>query len=256
VDSNSTASAAGAEEAGAERLGRGLSELGVDGPQADGDSAVIALDEEPASDGRVARGQRTRRNVADALVSLLAEGDSEPTARAVAERAGVSLRLVFHHFADIDDLYHYVAALQLRDQWSTLARVAPDLDLAARVDRTAAERAVLFERIGPVRRAISRRTSSPGVKRATAAADALLLEHLKNTFTPELGDLTESDRAERLEAMDTVASWEAWDRMRRTSGLQVRAAQHVMARLLLACCGAFADPELARAGVGAATPAP
>jgi AcrR family transcriptional regulator len=255
VDANSTASAAGADEEGAPRPGPDLSELDLHGPRANQDAAVIALDEEPASDGRVARGQRTRRNVADALVSLLAEGDAEPTARAVAERAGVSLRLVFHHFADMDDLYHYVAALQLRYEWSTLARVSPDLDLPTRVDRTAAERAVLFERVGPVRRAIARRTSSPGVKRATAAADALLLEHLKDTFTPELDALSEAERAERLEAVDTVASWEAWDRMRRTSGLQVRAAQRVMARLLLSCCREFADPDMVRAAVGAAAPA-
>jgi AcrR family transcriptional regulator len=207
------------------------------------------------ADGRRARGHRTRLNVAEALMELLRAGDPDPTAKVVASQAGVSLRLVFHHFTDMDDLYHYVAALQLRFEWSTLARVSPDLDLSARVDRTAAERAVLFERIGPVRRAISRRTSSPGVKRAMAAADALLLEHLKETFTPELDALSEAERAERLEAVDTVASWEAWDRMRRTSGLQVQAAQRVMARLLLACCREFADPDLARAAVGAAVPA-
>ena len=72
--------------------------------------------ESTATDGRVARGQRTRRNVAEALMELLREGDQEPTARAVAQRAGVSLRLVFHHFTEMDDLYHYVAALQLRRQ--------------------------------------------------------------------------------------------------------------------------------------------
>ena len=88
ADADSAASAAGAE------------------------AAILALDDDPSSDGRVARGQRIRRNVADALVVLLAEGDAEPTAPAVAARAGVSARLVFHHFADMDDLYHYVTARQ------------------------------------------------------------------------------------------------------------------------------------------------
>ena len=235
MDSTSSATAAGAEEDEALRLDPALSEFDGRSTRSDGGADVFALDDEPASDGRVARGQRTRRNVADALVSLLADGDAEPTARAVAERAGVSLRLVFHHFADMDDLYHYVAALQLRQEWSALPRLSPDLDLPTRVERTAAHRAELFERIGPVRRAVARRTGSPGVKGATAAADALLLEHLKYTFTPELDPLSPSERAERLDALDTAASWEAWDRMRRTSGLQVPAAQRVMARLLLSC---------------------
>ena len=39
----------------------------------------------PARDGRVARGQRTRRNVAVAMMDLLREGDPEPTAQAVAD---------------------------------------------------------------------------------------------------------------------------------------------------------------------------
>jgi len=77
-----------------------------------------------ATDGRVARGQRTRRNVAEALMELLREGDQEPTARAVAQQAGVSLRLVFHHFTEMDDLYHFVAALQLRRQWSEMPRIS------------------------------------------------------------------------------------------------------------------------------------
>jgi AcrR family transcriptional regulator len=253
VDANSTATAAGTQ-AEALRLAQAV-------PDHDGtakaapEMSISALDDEPATDGRVARGQRTRRNVADALIALLAESDAEPTARAVAERAGVSLRLVFHHFADMDDLYHYVAALQLRTEWSALPRLAPDLDLATRVDRTATHRAELFEKISPVWRAIARRTSSAGVKQAGAAADALLLEHLKHTFTHELDALPESERAEQLEAMDTAASWEAWDRMRRTSGLQVRSARRVMARLLLSCCRADAVPALVPAAVGAVSPA-
>ena len=69
-------------------------------------AALVAL-EEPARDGRVARGQRTRRSVAEALMELLRAGETDPTAKAVALRAGVSLRLVFHHFADMDDLYQF-----------------------------------------------------------------------------------------------------------------------------------------------------
>src|SRR5271155_5351046 len=87
-------------------------------------AALIAL-EEPARDGRVARGQRTRRSVAEALMQLLRDGESDPTAKAVARRAGVSLRLVFHHFADMDDLYRFVAALQLRRPGSEMPRLSP-----------------------------------------------------------------------------------------------------------------------------------
>ena len=103
-------------------------------------ASLIAL-EEPARDGRVARGQRTRRNVAEALMQLLRDGESDPTAKAVARRAGVSLRLVFHHFADMDDLYQFVGTLQLRRQWADMPQLSPRLSLSTRIERTVAHRA-------------------------------------------------------------------------------------------------------------------
>jgi AcrR family transcriptional regulator len=190
-----------------------------------------------ARDGRVARGQRTRRNVAVALMELLREGDPEPTAKAVAQRAEVSLRLVFHHFAEMDDLYHYVAALVLRRQWSGMPRISDKLALTTRIDRTVAHRAGLYEEIAPVRRALMRRVATaPGVRDAIAAADGLLLESLKATFAPELAALPEGLRAVYLDALDTASSWEAWDRLRTRSRLPVRGAKRVMARTLGALC--------------------
>jgi AcrR family transcriptional regulator len=204
-----------------------------------------------ATDGRVARGQRTRRNVAETLIELLREGDLEPTAKAVAERAGVSLRLVFHHFAELDDLYHYVAALMLRGQWSGMPRISDKLALATRLDRTVAHRAALYEEIAPVRRALMRRVASaPGVSDAIAASDGLLLENLKATFAPELAALPEGARAVQLDALDTASSWEAWDRLRTASRLPVRGAKRVMTRTLQALCNGAAHPDVT---VGAAT---
>jgi AcrR family transcriptional regulator len=193
--------------------------------------------ESPAKDGRVARGQRTRRNVAEAVMELLREGDSEPTARAVAQRAGVSLRLVFHHFSEMDDLYHYVAAVQLRRQWSAMPRVSPKLSLATRIERTVAHRAALYEEISPIRRALVRRMpSSKGVTATIAAADTLLLENLKETFASELAALPASARLEILDAIDVSSSWEAWERLRSGCLLQPRGAKRVMTRMLEALC--------------------
>ncbi len=165
--------------------------------------------------------------------------------------AGVSLRLVFHHFSDLDDLYHYVAALQLRSQWSGMPHLSPRLSLDKRLERTVSHRASLYEEVTPVRRAmVPRLSTSPGVSDVVYLADALLLENIKSTFAPELGPLADNVRNEYLDAMDTATSWEAWDRMRRTSGLQVRAARRVMARLLAATCA----EALSSPGSGNAAP--
>jgi AcrR family transcriptional regulator len=191
--------------------------------------------EDDAVDGRRARGQRTRLSVAQALTDLLRAGNPEPTARAVAARAGVSLRLVFHHFADMDDLYHFLATLQLRRQWSAMPRISPQLSLATRIERTVSHRATHFEEISPVRRALVRRApSSPGVRADMRAGDRLLLQNLEATFAPELAMVPAASRAEYVGAMDTVSSWEAWERLRVTSGIPVRLARRVMTRLLTA----------------------
>ena len=59
----------------------------------------------PVTDGRSARSQRTRNAVVDALLDLNREGNLRPTAREIAERANVSLRSVYVHFDDLEDLF-------------------------------------------------------------------------------------------------------------------------------------------------------
>lgn len=215
------------------------------------DLAAVIAPEEPARDGRVARGQRTRRTVAVALMDLLRAGDPDPTAKAVALRAGVSLRLVFHHFADMDDLYQFVAALQLRRQWADLPQLSPRLSLSTRIERTVAHRAAHFEAISEVRRAlVCRAPTSPAVRRAIGAADTLLLEDLKATFAPELGELPAGTRADHVGAMDTCTSWEAWERLRTASGIPVRGARRVMSLMLTALCPDAEDGAPPGAAVG------
>jgi TetR/AcrR family transcriptional regulator, regulator of autoinduction and epiphytic fitness len=199
-------------------------------------AALVAL-EEPARDGRVARGQRTRRSVAEALMELLRAGETDPTAKAVALRAGVSLRLVFHHFADMDDLYQFVAALLVRRQWSEMPQLSPRLSLPTRIERTVGHRAALFEETSEIRRALEcRAPTSPAVREAVATANNLFLQDLKATFAAELADLPAHVRADSLNAMDTGTSWEAWGRLRTTSGLSVRGARRVMSLMLERLC--------------------
>jgi TetR/AcrR family transcriptional regulator, regulator of autoinduction and epiphytic fitness len=240
VVSPGSSEVAGGTEATGATGGRALGDIDLALPdplrrELDGLEGAGAPNSRTSTDGRLARGRRTRRNVAEALIELLREGQPDPTARAVAARAGVSLRLVFHHFADMDDLYHFVAALQLRQQWSAMPRLEDGLPLAARIERTVAHRAALFEEVSPVRRALARRTpSSPAVAQALAAADALLLESLRATFAPELRALAPAVRREYLGTLDAASSWDLWERLRSGPGVGVgaRAARRIMTRML------------------------
>jgi TetR/AcrR family transcriptional regulator, regulator of autoinduction and epiphytic fitness len=240
VTAGSSATAGGAGDAGGP-AGSGAPDDPARAQEALDLAALVAL-EAPARDGRVARGQRTRRNVAEALIDLLRAGDPDPTAKAVARRAGVSLRLVFHHFADMDDLYKFVAELHLRRQWADMPQLSPRLSLSTRIERTVAHRAALFEETSEVRRALAcRAPTAPAIRLALAAADNLFLQDLEATFAAELAALPASSRAEYVGAMDTGTSWEAWERLRTTSDMPVRGARKVIALMLQKLCAGSTD---------------
>jgi TetR/AcrR family transcriptional regulator of autoinduction and epiphytic fitness len=79
-------------------------------------------------DGRNARSRRTRDAVIEAVQALVGEGEVDPSARRIAERAGVSARSIFTHFSSLEDLHRAVAertAVRVIDMLSVI-----DLDQA------------------------------------------------------------------------------------------------------------------------------
>jgi len=187
-------------------------------------------------DGRVARGRRTQRAVAEALIALLKEGEPDPTAKAVAAKAGVSLRLVFHHFGDMDDLYRCAAGMQLQERLPQLPNLE-GLSLHDRIRQLVDHRASLYEHCGLVHAAFVRRgATSPEVRDIMTESDDLLRANLDSTFAPELDQHDERTRLEILAALDTATSWESWERLRTTIGLPDSGARRVMAMTVTALC--------------------
>jgi AcrR family transcriptional regulator len=188
-------------------------------------------------------------------VALLEEGSTQPTAKEIADRAGVSLRLIFHHFDDLDDLYRSVAAMQAERHWPAMVPVPADLPRARRVARTVRQRAAAFESIGPVRRAAVRHAHrAPGIALELAHADRELRRRLAVTFAPEIAAAGKSG-TQLLAGIDLLTSWEAWDRLRSTQGLGPAAARRVVALAMEALLSAT-DRHQATTGAGGAGRAP
>lgn len=178
------------------------------------------------------RGERTRARIAGAVLDLLAESDLPPTAKEVAARAGVSVRLVFHHFEDMDALYRAVSQVQMERHWKGRRSVPPDLPLVQRIDRTVRDRAKLFETIGPVRRkAVSLVLRHQDIGEQLETTNALLRVWLEESFARELQEAGR-ERRELLAAIDAAASWETWERLRQLQGLPPAAARRVVQRML------------------------
>src|SRR5262245_37285301 len=129
-------------------------------------------------DGRVQRGERNRTAIVDALLSLLEEGDMSPSARDIAERAGVSLRSVFQHYDDLESLY--TALIERQAGRVVLDAIDPALPFPERLAKFVNTRTAVYERISPVRRAA-----------LVASVESPTLQHgLKQAATMHIRDVS------------------------------------------------------------------
>ena len=175
-------------------------------------ATVVAL---KLGDGRVARGERTRRGLAEAMISLIEEGETSPTARRIAEHAGVSLRLVFHHFEDVETLFKEAVAVQGERHWRRIRAVPADGDLRSRVRLVVRSRCDLYDQVAPVRRvAANIGRSSPTISAQLARSRELLRRQLSDSFAQELRRHHGGSRRRLLDALDAATSFETWDSLR------------------------------------------
>ena len=199
-----------------------------------------------AGDGGVnrgARGERTRRAVVDALLALIEAGEPKPGARQVAERAGVSTRTVFAHFASLEDLYRASAERVAARAIAMLTPIAPDQPLAARIASLGAQRARVNEAIGPIRRAAALQAGlSPALAAARERGRQASQAQVRRVFARELDALDDGARRRAAAAVDALLTGETWDLLRTAHGLSVDAAQLAIVEALRALFAAAAPP--------------
>ena len=199
-------------------------------------------------DGRVARGERTRSALVEATVELIRSGSPHPTAGQVAERAGVSVRLVFHHFGEVQALYERAAALQADRARSLIGLVPPRGPVGLRVRAICRQRRLLFETLGP----------EPGTAGADGHLDDpadelvnLLRRQLLVGLRPEI--LAAGDDAPVLfEALDSTTGWRNWTSLRRGGRRSAADAERVVVYTTTVLVAGTAGPPPERApGPGA-----
>ncbi len=174
-------------------------------------------------DGRHLRSERSRRACAEAMLELIREGEPQPTAAAVAGRAGVSLRLVFHHFKDMETLMRHALELQASRIAPLLpVPIAPDAPLDERLRLFVTRRAALYDEVSPVRRAARRlEDRSPTIAEGLGRMRMLMREQLLFVFGRELSGAP----ASLVHGAQALSSWLAWESMRRHQGLTTPEAE-------------------------------
>lgn len=179
-------------------------------------------------DGRRARGLRTRDAIISALLDLVASGDVAPTAQRIADRAGVSVRSVYQHFADVEGLYADAAERTYEWVRETAKDVDTSLPVTRRVDAFVDDRSGTLESLLPFHRAV--RLMEPNSDRVRAfrmAMEKWEKDRVGKVFAPELRAMDSSQRSAVLAGIDVLASADSWDHLRR-NGQSARAARHVL----------------------------
>jgi AcrR family transcriptional regulator len=201
--------------------------------------SVRVGDPPPRVDGRTARSERTRKAIVDAHLQLIREGDLRPTADRIAKQAGVSLRALWSHFADMEALLAASGqrALELRD---AVHRPIPlHLRLDDRIQAYCKQRARLLEQIAPVAKAASlKEPFSPALQQHRRLHVSRVRDELVELFGTEIGG-----RDELLNALVAVSMWPAWATWREAMGLPVAAARTALIRTVTALLTPDADPR-------------
>jgi TetR/AcrR family transcriptional regulator, regulator of autoinduction and epiphytic fitness len=181
-------------------------------------------------DGRVRRGERTRRAIVEALLELLSEGEYTPTSRQIATRAGVSVRSLFQHFEDLETLFAALVQVQAARVQPLVDALDPDGDLGRRISSLVRQRSDLFEAIAPIRHALGTRARDSAVLagRIRDLSD-VLYDQVREHFRDELAGAG----GERLAlAVDVLCSYPSWDHLRRHQGATVEQACEVLSDAL------------------------
>ena len=185
-----------------------------------------------AVDGRSLRRARSYEAVVEAILDLLVEGHVQPTAKAVAERSGVSLRTVFRLFADVESLNAAAIARQSERVAPLLTDPPTEGPLEERIAALVAKRAEYFEAItGTRRHALRLAPTSPTIAKGLGQSRRFLRRQLERVFRPEL-DAAGDEAGELLDALSAATSWEMWDLLRTGHDRSGAAAVQVVARLV------------------------
>lgn len=176
-------------------------------------------------DGRNARSQRTRDAVVTALLSWLRDGNLRPTAKEIAERAGISVRSVYVHFDDLDDLFCAAATRQGEDLAAVIEVIPTDLAFDERLRRFVDQRARAFEMVGPVKKAAA-------LQEPFSDTLALLLkgmrrwqrDEVRRLFAHELARYPAAEREAALDAAHALSVEESWSYLRNHGDLDVDSA--------------------------------
>lgn len=164
-------------------------------------------------DGRTLRRSRNRDAVIASLISLIQEGDLEPTVARIADRAEVSHRSIFRYFPDLDDLARTAIETAVRDALplAAIPRVGEG-PLEYRIDGMIAARLrILSHTKMLIRVAKAKSAALPEIGRSMADVAVRGREQLRLHFAVELDELEPQVSDHITALLSTQMGFEGYD---------------------------------------------
>lgn len=209
------------------------------------DSATAGSGPPAPVDGRLARRDRNRQAVLDAVIELFAEGVLEPTPEDVAPRAGLSARSVYRYFVDRDELLRSAIDRNLeRTLPLFLIHAIGEGPLDDRIDRLVQARLRLYEAVAASYRASRVRGAVDEVIREQVEVTRRALrEQTEKHFAPELTRLDARPRRARSAAVDTLTQFDSLDLYRVHRGFSSTETRRLLADALHALLDPSPNPD-------------
>lgn len=175
-------------------------------------------------DGRRERSADSRRRILSAMVDLIELGQPSPTAEAIAIRAGVSLRTVFRHFDEMENLNLELANLVFARMAPFVERPLETRQWPAVLTEVVSRRVEAFEAIAPFKTAMDiYRHRSPALAAQHRRMTRISRDLLVAILPPAL-----AENHQILESFDLILSIESWQRLRDQQGLAAVEAEAVL----------------------------
>jgi AcrR family transcriptional regulator len=171
------------------------------------------------ADGRVKRSERSRQLILQASLDLVLEGNLAPTALQVAEKAGVGLRTVFRHFADMETLYGHMDEYLGDTYDSVFAGGDRNGTLPERILHAAQQHDKAYENAKQVILSTQAQLWQSGALRKKWARKRRKLRRDLLDWLPEVQSLTPTRQA----AAESTMSFETWYHLRYDQGLSHKA---------------------------------
>ena len=181
-----------------------------------------------AVDGRRQRTERSRNAIIKAATELVQAGVLIPTAQQVAERAGVGLRTFFRRFEDMSTLFVAVDD-SIRDEYTELTMGGDRHGtLEERIEHAVEKRAEVYEQNANI---ILFTASMRWKYEFLRKNYAKVQRGLRKDLDDWLPELTKIDKTYR-EAIDAIASFDMWHRLREHQGLSQSTSRKIVATLI------------------------